>query len=100
MIRLSPGSPRENGAGPARHSRLTSGCRVPGGKRGGTAVRPRGSGRVVLAPHHRHDEDLPMALSPRPTHPGRPPGYPRTGHTDVPAQPDFPALEREVLDYW
>ena len=26
--------------------------------------------------------------------------YPRTGHTDVPAQPDFPALEREVLDYW
>jgi isoleucyl-tRNA synthetase len=26
--------------------------------------------------------------------------YPRTGDTDVPAQPDFPALEREVLDYW
>ncbi len=26
--------------------------------------------------------------------------YPRTGHGDVPAQPDFPALEREVLDYW
>ena len=26
--------------------------------------------------------------------------YPRTGHSDVPAQPDFPALEREVLDYW
>jgi len=26
--------------------------------------------------------------------------YPRTGHDDVPAQPDFPALEREVLDYW
>ena len=41
-----------------------------------------------------------MALSPRPTHPGRPPGYPRTGTSDVPAQPDFPALEREVLDYW
>ncbi len=41
-----------------------------------------------------------MAPSPRPTHPGRPPGYPRTGGTDVPAQPDFPALEREVLDYW
>jgi isoleucyl-tRNA synthetase len=41
-----------------------------------------------------------MALSPRPTRPGRPPGYPRTGHDDVPAQPDFPALEREVLDYW
>ena len=41
-----------------------------------------------------------MALSPRPTRPGRPPGYPRTGDTDVPAQPDFPALERGVLDYW
>src|SRR5690349_22292742 len=41
-----------------------------------------------------------MALPPRPTHPGRPPGYPRTGTSDVPAQPDFPALEREVLDYW
>jgi len=41
-----------------------------------------------------------MALSPRPTDPGRPPGYPRTGTSDVPAQPDFPALEREVLDYW
>ncbi len=26
--------------------------------------------------------------------------YPRTGGTDVPAQPDFPALERDVLDYW
>ena len=26
--------------------------------------------------------------------------YPRTGNSDVPAQPDFPALEREVLDYW
>ena len=26
--------------------------------------------------------------------------YPRTGHNDVPAQPDFPALERDVLDYW
>ena len=26
--------------------------------------------------------------------------YPRTGDTEVPAQPDFPALEREVLDYW
>ena len=26
--------------------------------------------------------------------------YPRTGHGDVPAQPDFPALEREVLHYW
>jgi isoleucyl-tRNA synthetase len=41
-----------------------------------------------------------MAPSPRPTRPGRPPGYPRTGASDVPAQPDFPALEREVLDYW
>src|SRR5260370_358116 len=37
-----------------------------------------------------------MAPSPRPTHPG----YPRTGGTGVPAQPDFPALERGVLDYW
>src|SRR5271166_1416324 len=26
--------------------------------------------------------------------------YPRTGDTEVPAQPNFPALEREVLDYW
>jgi isoleucyl-tRNA synthetase len=41
-----------------------------------------------------------MAPLPRPTDPGRPPGYPRTGHSDVPAQPDFPALERDVLEYW
>ena len=41
-----------------------------------------------------------MAPSPRPTHPGRPPGYPRSGATDVPAQPSFPALERDVLAYW
>jgi isoleucyl-tRNA synthetase len=41
-----------------------------------------------------------MAPSPRPTRPGRPPGYPRTGGTDVPAQPHFPSLEREVLGYW
>ena len=26
--------------------------------------------------------------------------YPRTGDTEVPAQPNFPALEREILDYW
>jgi len=26
--------------------------------------------------------------------------YPRTGDTEVPAQPNFPALEREVLEYW
>jgi isoleucyl-tRNA synthetase len=26
--------------------------------------------------------------------------YPRTGDTDVPAQPHFPSLEREVLGYW
>ncbi len=26
--------------------------------------------------------------------------YPRTGDTEVPAQPSFPALEREVLEYW
>ncbi len=26
--------------------------------------------------------------------------YPRTGDTDVPAQPNFPALERDVLAYW
>ena len=26
--------------------------------------------------------------------------YPRSGGTDVPAQPSFPALEREVLEYW
>ena len=26
--------------------------------------------------------------------------YPRSGDTDVPAQPDFPALERDVLAYW
>src|SRR5919108_388042 len=26
--------------------------------------------------------------------------YPRTGTSDVPAQPDFPALEREVLRHW
>jgi isoleucyl-tRNA synthetase len=37
-----------------------------------------------------------MAASPRPTHPG----YPRSGDTDIPAQPSFPALERDVLDYW
>jgi isoleucyl-tRNA synthetase len=37
-----------------------------------------------------------MAPFSRPTHPG----YPRTGGTDVAAQPHFPAIEREVLDYW
>ena len=26
--------------------------------------------------------------------------YPRAGDTDVPAQPDFPALERDVLEHW
>jgi isoleucyl-tRNA synthetase len=26
--------------------------------------------------------------------------YPRTGDTDVPAQPHFPTLERDVLGYW
>jgi isoleucyl-tRNA synthetase len=26
--------------------------------------------------------------------------YPRTGGTDVPSQPHFPSLEREVLGYW
>ncbi|HLK77377.1 MAG TPA: isoleucine--tRNA ligase [Streptosporangiaceae bacterium] len=26
--------------------------------------------------------------------------YPRAGDTDVPAQPDFPALERAVLEHW
>jgi isoleucyl-tRNA synthetase len=26
--------------------------------------------------------------------------YPRAGNTDVPAQPDFPALERAVLEHW
>jgi len=41
-----------------------------------------------------------MAASPRPTHPGRPPVYPRSGDGDVPAQPSFPALEQDVLDYW
>jgi isoleucyl-tRNA synthetase len=41
-----------------------------------------------------------VAASPRPAHPGRPPGYPRAGDTDVPAQPNFPALERDVLEHW
>jgi len=41
-----------------------------------------------------------MVALPRPTQPGRPPGYPRAGGTDVPAQPSFPALERDVLAYW
>ena len=26
--------------------------------------------------------------------------YPRTGDSEVPAQPNFPSLEREVLEYW
>ena len=26
--------------------------------------------------------------------------YPRTGDSEVPAQPSFPDLEREVLEYW
>jgi isoleucyl-tRNA synthetase len=41
-----------------------------------------------------------MALPPRPTDPDRPPGYPRSGDTEVPAQPSFPALERDVLEHW
>jgi isoleucyl-tRNA synthetase len=28
------------------------------------------------------------------------PRYPRSGDADVPAQPNFPALERDVLEYW
>src|SRR5579859_5590471 len=41
-----------------------------------------------------------MAALSRPTDPDRPPGYPRSGGSDVPAQPSFPALERDVLAYW
>ena len=41
-----------------------------------------------------------MAPFPRPTHADRPPVYPRSGDTDVPAQPSFPALERDVLEHW
>jgi isoleucyl-tRNA synthetase len=26
--------------------------------------------------------------------------YPRAGDTGVPAQPNFPALERDVLEHW
>src|SRR6185437_14236799 len=26
--------------------------------------------------------------------------YPRTGSSDVPAQPHFPSLERDVLEHW
>jgi isoleucyl-tRNA synthetase len=43
---------------------------------------------------------LVMAAFARPTDPDRPPGYPRSGDTDVPAQPNFPALERDVLEHW
>src|SRR6185312_5334563 len=60
-----------------------------GGKRGGTAVRPRRSGRVVLVePDRQAARTQHMAV------------YPRTGGTDVPAQPNFPTLERDVLAYW
>jgi isoleucyl-tRNA synthetase len=41
-----------------------------------------------------------MALLTRPTGPDRPPGYPRKGSSDVPAQPHFPSLERDVLERW
>src|SRR6185437_10720069 len=41
-----------------------------------------------------------MAPLTRPTGPGRPLGYPRTGSSDVPAQPHFPSLERDVLEHW
>src|SRR6516165_3596999 len=101
MIRLSPGSPRKKGPRPASKqsaARLEPGGSGPsqpaderspaGGKRGGTAVRPRGSGRVVLAAQALPRRTATMVV------------YPRTGGTEVPAQPDFPALEREVLDYW
>jgi isoleucyl-tRNA synthetase len=53
---------------------------------------------------HRTHEDLPMTAHPRPEDteaPATPPAaYPRAGGTGVPAQPSFPALERDVLDYW
>src|SRR5690348_7399276 len=41
-----------------------------------------------------------MALPTRPTGPDRPAGYPRAGSGDVPAQPHFPSLERDVLEHW
>jgi isoleucyl-tRNA synthetase len=41
-----------------------------------------------------------MALLPPPANPDLPPGYPLSGGTGVPAQPSFPALERDVLEYW
>ncbi|HET9972256.1 MAG TPA: isoleucine--tRNA ligase [Streptosporangiaceae bacterium] len=41
-----------------------------------------------------------MAPFTRPAGPGRPPGYPRTGSSEVPAQPHFPSLERDVLEHW
>src|ERR1035438_3873929 len=73
---------------------MTSGRRPghgPGGKRGGTAVRPCGSGRVVLAaePSTAPRGTLKMAVYPR-----------SAGTEEVPAQPNFPALERDVLAYW
>jgi isoleucyl-tRNA synthetase len=57
-----------------------------GGKRGGTAVRPEAGASSSRTAEHR--EDHLMAV------------YPRTGNAGVPAQPNFPALERDVLDYW
>ncbi|HEY2078126.1 MAG TPA: class I tRNA ligase family protein, partial [Streptosporangiaceae bacterium] len=74
------------------------------GKRGGTAVRPRGSGRVVLAlpvrtsaarTYHQMSID-PSAVYPR-AETARAAGQTASG---VPAQPNFPDLEEGVLAYW
>src|SRR5271165_4115255 len=121
MIRLSPGSFRKKGPCSARHPAAELGLTRPGrvrpvtagqmsgrgldqqiracGKRGGTAARPRRSGRVVLAlttriqrPRTYHQ----MSVYPR-AETAKAGGQAGSG---VPSQPSFPDLEDGVLAYW
>src|ERR1700728_3683410 len=100
--RPSPVSPRKNrhaapvdpgGSGPSQPANERPPSQKQGGKRGGTAVCPHGSGCVALAARvqgrtrHRQPEEK-MAT------------YPRAGASEVPAQPDFPELEQRALAYW
>ena len=61
---------------------------------------PHGSGRVVLAAREQHAPAVPPRQGSR-RGPRRTNGHlPARGASEVPAQPDFPELERRALAYW
>ncbi|MGH3250713.1 MAG: isoleucine--tRNA ligase, partial [Trebonia sp.] len=59
---------------------------------------PRGSGRVALAARVHEAKATPSRGHTRPEEIMA--TYPRAGASEVPAQPDFPELERRALAYW